>query len=223
MATDDDDQLADPKVKDFLDAATRADLERWFNLPSFEVAAENAPPPPPEEDPDIVRIREQRAKAMAAVDPALLEALHQRYEGQSDSLIHFTASLTIHADPDIALFDQRMVERQSLIAEPREVEISEELRDDLKDCTPQAILRDLHRPELDFEKTFEMIDPAADMKLDIVAEVATAMATSWKLPQLEELPFREGRKLIAEVVALLRSPWPALVLSRTLPNRRVTE
>ena len=221
MATDDEDKL-DPKVKDFIDAATRAELERWFGLPSFEVAAEKGEAPKPE-DPDVIKVREQREKAIAAVDPALLEALRARFEDKGESLIRFQSTLSLRVDPDLALFDYAMVERQASIADPREVEISEELRDDLKDCTPQALLRDLHRPEIDFDKTFEIIDMSAEQRLDIVAEVKAAMGTNWKLPPLEELPFKEACTLVAEVVALRRTPWPALVLSQNLPNRRVTE
>lgn len=219
MGTDDE---LDPKVKDFIDAATRAELERWFGLPSFAEVAEKAEAPPAE-DPDVVKVREQREKAIAAVDPALLEALRVRFEEKSESLIKFQSQLRLRVDPDLPLFDYAMVERQAAIADPREVEIPEELRDDLRDCTPQAILRDLHRPEIDFDKTFEIIDMSAEQKLDIVAEVKAAMSTSWKLPPLEDLPFKEACTLVAEVVALRRTPWPALVLSQTLPNRRVTE
>ena len=221
MATDDEDKL-DPKVKDFIDAATRAELERWFGLPSFAEVADKPEPPKPE-DPDVIRVREQRQKAMESVDPVFLEAIRVRFEGKGESLILFQAKLSLRVDPDLALFDYAMAERQASIAEPREVEISEELRDDLKDCTPQAILRDLHRPEIDFDKTFEIVDMSAEQKLDIVAEVKAAMTTNWKLPPLEQLPFREACTLVAEVVALRRTPWPALVLSQKLPNRRVTE
>ena len=217
MATDDD--KLDPKVKDFIDAATRAELERWFGLPSFaEVGAQAAPSP---EDPEMVAVRERRDKAIAAVDPALLELLLERFEDKG--LIRFKESIALRVDDTVPLFDYAMLDRLSSIAEPREVESSEQLSDDLKDCTPQAILRDLHRPEIDFDKTFEIVDMAAEQWIDIVAEVATAMATSWKLPPLEELPFRAACALVAEVVALRRTPWPALVLSQHLPNRRVTE
>ena len=33
--------------------------------------------------------------------------------------------------------------------------------DQLEDNTPQALLRDLHRPEIDFQKTFDIVDMAA--------------------------------------------------------------
>lgn len=214
MAADND----DPKVKDMLDAATRAELEHWFGLPSFEQVADGAAPASTE-DPDIVEIRERRERAIAAVDPALLEA-HRRRTEPPDDLLRFQASLEPRVDPDVALFDFAMADRQLTIAEPREVEIPEQLRDDLKDCTPQALLRDLHRPELDFEKTFEVIDIAVEQRLDIVAEVATAMATRWQLPALEGSPFRQAREIMQQLRIERRRSWPEWFAEQPLPNRR---
>ena len=114
-----------------------------------------------------------------------------------------------------------MADNVATFAEPREVEISDELKDDLKECTPQALLRDLHRPELDFEKTFEVVDAAAEQRLDIVAEVATAMRTSWKLPPLSASPFVESRRLLDEARADRKKPWTEAVVG--MPNRTVQE
>jgi hypothetical protein len=98
-----------------------------------------------------------------------------------------------------------MAARAYSIAEPREVEIPEELRDDMKDVAPQALLRDLHRPETSFDKQFELIDPV--QRFDIVAEVSAAMATSWKLPPLAGSAMAEERKLLVEDAANRRRPW----------------
>ncbi|HEY0251644.1 MAG TPA: hypothetical protein VGC41_08960 [Kofleriaceae bacterium] len=103
-----------------------------------------------------------------------------------------------------------MAERGHQLAEPREVEISEELRDDLKDCTPQALLRDLHRPKTMFEKSFEVVDFAAEQTLDIVAEVDAAMKMNLKLPPLASSPFEEERLLLAQDRAHRRAPWTAI-------------
>jgi len=116
-------------------------------------------------------------------------------------------------------FDIDAVERQLQHAEPREVEISEELRDDLKECTPQALLRDLHRPELMFEKLFEVIDIAAEQKFDIVAEVDAAMKMNLKLPPLGLSPFEEERRLLVQDRANRRLPWTTIKLR----NRTVTD
>jgi hypothetical protein len=125
----------------------------------------------------------------------------------------------VRVDPSVALFDTAMIARQ--IAEPREVEVPEELRDDMKDVTPQALLRDLHRPELSFDKTFEIVDVAAEQRLDIVAEVDAAMKASWKLPPLGASPWREAAALVDAIRADERRSW--VELAKTLPNRTVEE
>jgi hypothetical protein len=216
MVPDDDDK----RVKDLLDSAAQADLERWFGLPSFEQLAEQQPAAR-EEDPEVAAVREQRAKAIAAVDPKLLERIIYRVEQRPEQLLELELDIDVHVDPTIALFDEAMLANVATFADPREVEISEDLRDDMKECTPQALLRDLHRPELDFEKTFEVVDAAAEQRLDIVAEVATAMRTSWRLPPLSASPFVESRKLLADARATRNRPWADAV--KGMPNRTVQE
>ena len=218
MAPEDEDK----RVKDLITEATRADLERWFGLPSFtELAEQGKAVEPAADDPEMVRVREQREKALAAVDPAFVASIVQRVETNPETLLELELTLDVHVDPDIALFDQAMADRAATIADPREVEISEELRDDLRECVPQALLRDLHRPETDFEKTFEVVDMAAEQRMDIVAEVDTAMRTSWQLPPLGRSPFVETRELLAEVRRERRRPWPEVWASLPLANRKV--
>lgn len=216
MSTDDDDK----RVKDILDAGQLADLERWFGLPSFDQVAEQEKAEAAI-DPEILEVRKKREAAMAAVDPALLARILFRIEENPETLLEFEATIDVRVKEDVGLFDSTMVDKGFSIAEPREVEISEELRDDLKDCTPQALLRDLHRPETDFEKTFEIVDAAAEQRVNVVEEVATAMRTSWTLPRLEIAPWAEGtRELRAAREDRYRSWTHALA---SLPNRRVTE
>jgi hypothetical protein len=216
MAPDDED---DPKVKQLLNPATEADLARWFSLPSFQELPEEAQPVP--EDKDMAAKVERRDRALAAVDPALLESLRMRNEVKPATLIRFEAKIDVHVDEQLPMFDERMVQRAASIAEPREVEISDELRDDLKECTPQALLRDLHRAEFDFDKTFEWVDHLAELRLDIVSEVATAMATNWKLPPLAASPLVEGRAVLDGVRAQRRRNWTEFLPS--LARRRVRE
>ncbi len=210
MPADDDTKAKDAVV----DAATQMDLERWFGLPSFQELEDKGIPV---EDPDMVAVRERREKAIAAVDPAMVEA-HRRRTDPRDDLLVFKPSIDVRVDPDVALVDYSMVDRQ--VAEPREVEIPEPLKDDLKECTPQALLRDLHRPELEFQKTFELVDMAAEQKIDIVAEVASAMATSWKLPPLGGSPFTEANELVRGLRSERKQPWAKLFAQQPLPNRR---
>jgi hypothetical protein len=211
--TDDDDKT----VKEMLDAATRAELERWFGLPSFTQVEEKAAPPPAE-DPDVVAVRERREKAIAAVDPAMVEA-HRRRTDAPENLIKFKPMIEIRVDPGVAFLDHAMIERGT-IAEPREIDIPDALRDDLRDCTPQALLRDLHRPELDFDKTFEIVDYAAENRVDVVAIVNEVMTTTYKINPESSNLFREGREILRELRTTRLEPWTAERLS-ALPNRRV--
>src|SRR5262245_45701839 len=87
----------DPKVKDLLDDATRADLERWFGLPSFTQLAEEGKPAaiPEQEDPEQVERRERREKAMAAVDPAIVDRHFRRYDVAPESVVQFRARIDV--------------------------------------------------------------------------------------------------------------------------------
>jgi len=213
-------QRGDQPLDEVVDAVTAAELQKWFGLPSFTELEERGEPAP--EDPEMVAVRERREKALAAIDPAMLEAHRRRTEPPED-LFTFQATIKPVIDPSVALLDLAMIERGFQLGEPREVEISEELREDLHDCTPQALLRDLHRPELEFEKQFEVIDVAAEQRVDIVAEVASAMRTSLKLPPLGASPLREANKAIVDLRAQRKTSWPAMFLAQPLPNRRVQE
>ena len=216
MAPDD----PDPKVKELLDAATRAELERWFGLPSYD-QVEDKPVAPIEAE--MQAVRDRRAAASAAVDPALREALYQRHEADPERVLQFRPGLALRVDPEIALFDYTMAEGKHAIAEPREVELSDDLRDDMKECAPQALLRDLHRPELVFDKVFELVDAAAEQRFDIVAEVRAAMATRWRLPALDQLPSLQARTMLADLRAERHQSWRDLPRRATLRNRRVVE
>jgi hypothetical protein len=219
MATDDsDDRKAKDVLQGELDPKTRAELERWFGLPSFDdLAAQGVTTP--EQDIELTLRQERQQKALEAIDPAMLE-WHRKRTDPPDDLIKFVPNLEVRVDPSIMLIDETM--GLSSVAEPREIEIHESLRDDLKDCTPQALLRDLHRPEIDFDKTFEIVDMAAEQTLDIVAEVRSAMATNWKLPPMEGSPFRSSHALWVNFHRELRDPWGPLFAAQPLANRRWT-
>src|SRR5213075_579679 len=100
------------------------------------------------------------------------------------------------AETNFGAVDEQLLQRASSIAEPREYEPSDELRDDMKDCTPQAMLRDLHRPEKYFDK--ELVLPDLDeeglVQVDAVKEVKTAMATRWTLPKATP-PLAEAERM----------------------------
>ncbi len=203
-------------LNDLVNAATQRELEKWFALPSFDKVAEGRDEAR-SQDPEMLVVIERRAKACAAVDPALLEAIHVRTEVEPATLLKHDYHVTLHVDPSIAQFDHAMAERAYQLAEPREVELSEELKDDLKECAPQALLRDLYRSEHVFEKVFEIIDYSAEQRLDIVAEVDRAMKMNLKLPPLSLSPFTVEHALLVQDRANRRLPWTEI----SLRNRRV--
>jgi hypothetical protein len=217
MATDDEDL----KVKQLLEPANEADLARWFSLPSFQQLAEQQTPVGPVIDEEMQAVIDRRDKALANVDPAFVAALFERNEVRPATLVKFEAKIDVRVDEQFGTLDEKMIERSMSIAEPREVEISDDLREDMKDCTPQPLLRDLHRAEFDFDKQFEIVDMAAEQRLDIVAEVERAMSTSWKLPQLGASPLVESEALLEGARAHRRQPWTGYLPS--LRNRRVRE
>jgi len=214
------DERKDPTVKELLgnrgqleevvDAATAAQLARWFAQPATEA-------PPREDDPEMVEARERRAKAIANVDPRFVDELYARHDVPPD-LVKFEQTIDVTV-ADIAVFDDKMIDRTW--PEPREVEISEDLRDDLKDCTPQALLRDLHRVETYFSKELELIDFASEARViasDIVAEV---MGTSWTVARFALTAWEEGHVVLDQVRAERKQRWDVVIDRGNLPNRKV--
>jgi hypothetical protein len=228
MAPNDDDD--DRRVKEMLaegtpplDPTTQAELERWFGLPSATQLEEEGKVAGPV-DMEMQEVVERRAKALAAIDPALLDEIRLRTEDIPNPIGTFKATIDVRIDAngdEMPFFDFAMLDRVISIAEPRDVEIPDALIDDLKECTPQALLRDLHRPEQFFDKTFEIVDAAAEQRLDIVAEVRNAMKASWKLPAFGATPLQESRAELARVRAQRKQPWTSFLPH--LPNRSVTE
>src|SRR4051812_10514201 len=108
---DNNDRKAKDVLEGELDSATRADLERWFGLPSFE----DAPEAVPEEDPEIALVRERREKAIAAVEPWMIEAHRRRTDPPAD-LFKFVPNIEVNVDPSIAMLDFTMIDRAGSIA-----------------------------------------------------------------------------------------------------------
>jgi hypothetical protein len=225
MAPDDNDDSGgeDRKVKDLLDPATEADLARWFSLPSVTQLEDEGKQAAPAGDAEMAEVVARRKKAIEAVDPRLLDEILARTDDRPNPIV-FKKTIDVLIDEDFGFFDERMVDRAMTIAEPREVEIPDALIEDLKECTPQALLRDLHRVESFFDKTFEIIDAAAEQRLDIVAEVKAAMRASWKLTGIgpgTRTDLDESRALLAGVRADRRRTWTDYL--PLLPNRTVHE
>lgn len=215
----------DRKAKDVvIDADTQHDLERWFGLPSFaQLEEEGKQPqvPTAKIDPGMKAVIERRDKALAAIDPALVEAMFARHDKKPEDVLMFDGKIELRVAENFGAVDQAMIERAGSLADPRSVERPEDLEDALKECTPQALLRDLHRSERDFEKAFDVIDMAAEQRMDIVAEVKAAMNTRWTLEKPPEPPLAETQRVLGAVKADRDRSW--LEYLPRLPNRRTSE
>jgi hypothetical protein len=219
MSDDNHNDKNEKKVKELIDGATRAELARWFGLPSYEALAEQGVrPEPPAEDPKFAARRKRQDTALAAIDPALVEAHRRRTEGLADT-IKPPLEVTLHVDPSIMQLDMAMIAQRGAIAEPRDFVRPPDLEDALPDCTPQALLRDLHRPELHFSKDFQRVDLMESYRIDIAASIDEVMATSTKLPPPPMPLFDEGYALLQELRAERKQPW----INIEMPRRRVTE
>src|SRR4051812_1026914 len=202
----------DKTVKQLLDAGTRADLERWFGLPSFEQLADQGKVvEPPPEDPEMLAVRKRRQAAIAAVDRALLDRILHRFD--AEDLIKPPQDVALAVDPSIARLDLSMIERQHSHLEPREIELPPQLEDDLRNCTPQALLRDLHRPETVFDKVFEVVDMSAEQRLDGAKAVAEVMAMRHRI-EIVPLAFQDAYAQMLELRAQRRQPWTEIKLRK---------
>lgn len=219
MATEDDDK----KVKDLIDAGTQADLERWFGLPSYAALPDNvqvAPAPDPYAglDPEMIAVREQRAKAVAAVEPWMLEGHAYRTSGAA-RLMKLVFEVDLHIEKSISKLDETMGARS--IAEPREVELPEDIVDAMAECAPQALLRDLHRPVTDFDFILERPDPPTEEELEAKQGVREIMAKSVRVQLDKVQPLVHARNLHAGLMTDFYKDWSHALPK--FPNRYVTE
>jgi hypothetical protein len=221
MANPDDDEprardlVATPERTEELDPETRAQLERWFGLPSYTQLEEEGA-----DDPDLAESRERIARACAAVDPALVAHV-DRWTSSADGLLKFEPLDLGKIDPSISAVDDVLVERAGMIADPREVALPQSLINDLADCTPQAVLRDIHRPELQFEIRYEVDQAIAEVaRLDVRETIDRAMRTRIRI-EFDDGPtaLDEMRAALADLAALKAQPWKPI----PSPNRRVEE
>src|ERR1700733_13970922 len=126
----------EPRAKDVVDAATRADLERWFGLPSFTELADrgitlrpegqgqagqagHSVPGGQDDPPEVIDARKRREAAIAAVDPAMLEAHRRRVDVES---LRFVPIIVPVIDVELGRVDLAMLGNRSASYDLREVE-----------------------------------------------------------------------------------------------------
>ena len=130
------------QLEEELDPETVAQLAAWFGLPSFEqpTAAQPYNPYSAYDDPEA---RQRREEALASVAPAMIRYVERHLDAPTRiGLVRPEPKLRpplppspVESEPPIAL------------ATTYEREIPSQLEEDLSNCVPQALLRDLHRTE----------------------------------------------------------------------------
>lgn len=191
-----------------LDPATMAKLASWFDLPSFDEVAEQqaAARSVSEERSATEKLLEARSNALANIDPAFMASLDGRR----------ASGATL---PQIPLRETRWERRMIALDETRippamdendypEVHIPAPLLKDLKACTPQAQLRDLHRPDKDFyirlEPAFEDAgDPEAP---DLMAPIRETLEASYRVGVVPPAMIMMDAG-IADLRTILAKPW----------------
>jgi hypothetical protein len=216
----------DRKAKDVLagggdmDPETRANLERWFGLPSYEqVAEEAARAPGPAEDAELVARRAAQARAAAAVDPRIEAKLLARTTA-AERMLRIPPLPPSVLEAELSVLDPVLLARADL-AEPREVDLPVQLREAMSDPTPQALLRDLHRPELEFQLRLEVEEAFLEAHAPVDARAVVAEAMSRR--RVPEMPVPPAARVTAEDLAPMRRARRERWADLRTPNRRVTE
>lgn len=197
------DLLAGRVSQEELDPETVAQLAAWFGAP---LPAGAAPPELEGAADPRDEARERRARALDAVDPTFLAALESKWT-QGERLLRVTAPLT-PARPapskfDLARWDVRLGD------EVRETERPEDIVDALKEPTPQAILRDLHRPEQQWPLRMLPKDLGMDIAgLDSRARLESALRAPLAVRMDDEpVPARMISEDMSALRARLDEPW----------------
>jgi len=187
-----------PDLPDEIDPVLVERLMAWFG---------DGPPIGEEtsrEDPEMAEMRRVRERACAAAEPWLLERIENH-------LLRADDPLTLPPPPpsmiDLSLpkFDLARWGLRS-VGEMREVEPPDELYDALRCCTPQALLRDLHRPVFHFRLQMVPVPVAGILSNDAHDQVRQLMRDSYSAgaqPTSSSIAAQE----LADLKHLLSQPW----------------
>lgn len=169
----------------------------------------------------------RRDRAMAAARPELVAHL-ERHQSDAERLRMLPRADPLPARAPIARFDLDAWRIRQIDAEPRELEPSEALRQALSHRTPQAFLRDLHRPVVAFGEV-ELRRVASPTSSTLALErirtaVQGAMSHRSRDDAIQPLATRLMNEGMRELRTILARPWaesrPAkpLPLPRTYPG-----
>lgn len=194
-----------------LDPQTTAQLAAWFGLPSYTELAERGETGPKESEDDKYW-RELRAKIADAVLPAMIERVASKVTS-ADRLLQLRELAPMTTEVPVLLHDERFSDQVGMASEPRVLELSNEHLSDLNDCAPQAILRDLYRPEADFCEPCTWREPWGTPPPDDRAMVREVMNQRYPMPPWIK-PVAEFHEATADMRVWKAKDWGALPIPR---------
>jgi hypothetical protein len=191
-----------PAARAELDPETMAQLAAWFGVPTPAGATARSEGPLSKRGEAALR----RQRALDAVDRAFLTALEGKWT-QGHTLLRITRPLgQPRRSPTCFDLDAWNLQASD---ELREAERPEDISDALKDPTPQAVLRDLHRPD----QQWPLRLLPEDMGLDVAgtrtrSRIDTALRTRYVVRMDDEpIPARLMLEDMAALRAHLDEPW----------------
>lgn len=205
-----------------MDPQQLAEVQRWFTRPSRQVVEEQLAPERPvrlgaglgdeyaTELGDDSEARKRRVADLATViTPEMYDCLerHARYSARFRELVPPAPVL----DPSILRIVVPTEEQIATIGEAQFYGQPRDIEEDLKDAAPQAVLRDLYRPETEFQLQLER--QASDEELagtDPRREIQAALAFRPEPPPHLDAA-AEGRAAHAEFRQLVSPPWAETV------------
>jgi hypothetical protein len=155
----------------------------------------------------------RRSRAMAAADPELIRYIERHERSGAQRVTDLARFSRVTDELEALLHSVRPAsERLKLrdIGEERELESSELIQDALQHRTPQAFLRDLHRPVQNFGRVrlHRTRSPTAGARLaEGHATVREALAREARSIGAIRRASQAGREGIDELRAILARPW----------------
>jgi len=178
-------------------------------------------PPLSADDEERLALIARRDRALAAADPALVHHL-ERHARSSETLCGVARAAAALAPAGLVRavgLDRGWIQVRE-VGEVREVEVPEDLSDAMEHRTPQAFLRDLHRPVQHFgdvELRRAPVPTAAGSLNRIRRAVSEAMAQRAGAAATIRLASPEAHAGMAELREILARPWEESRPANPLP------
>lgn len=201
---------------DDLDPETIAQLAAWFGAPAAEVTPQQPTKEQPQ-DREMRELWERRRRAMDAVDPSLVAKLDAKRES-GEGFIRLPEPPTLNLERPLDTLDMSVWKLH--LSDIRDYERPEDIRDLLAENTPQSLLRDLHRPVLNWPKYLKPEDTGVDVGGQAaLTEVHRIVTTRYQVRMGEHpLASHQIGEHMADLRARLDEPWEAV----EIPEERRT-